>query len=757
MKTIAKRLVVAITSLAIIIPTVSVWAARGENDVNVAVGKKAISKCYGEGGWGEDVVANVTGDGIFCCPTASGQVELVTVDLGTRYPINEVLVGTYGNNTSTDAFGFGSDAVFEVYVTNTAPAQDTDISQTDGVKLNFIGDTQFVANPGGGYTSCYELGESASYRYVQVKYVKGTDAVADMRISEIEVYTSQEAASNVPTVVSVGKPVYSQFYNGYNFNILALNDGNFETEHWAYIGAGEFGNGISGVNSDGTIIDGYYDHIIDLEAKYPIEKVTITKPTNCGAVDGISVSNDNATWVSLVYDEADDAYYPATSDCDYKFVKIELTPGVWGNDRFVGGIKEVSVYSTSAAAAAADKELVNIAVGKSFVSNEPGAFGNLDSHANDGNMDTYWFTYAGEPQITYDLGRAYTIENVRTYKIGNNPANGNDKGSAITKIEVSNDPNFNSDSTVALTGSKYRISNAGNAESNYTSYSQTELPDEFKKYRYVRVTGRPDSVEAWKLDEVEIYTNKEETTLKNVATESTAYFINGGSAGLGSTMENLIDGDSSTWCYSPYGMAVIKLPYPMKIEQIEVDSRPGYDSLTDNFTNLGGYNIWLSSYPLEGDWNLPEEAGICTKISSAERVDQTGNRLYHAGATVVTEVEDDSYYSYVTVQCPSNAEFFIYDVRIISDGVEGEIIQPEPETQIDITSVEMGDYAGKAWDIAISAFDDTKSYIANFKDGADVKFGEIGFENVEANGGSIAFAIFLKTSRANAALDITME
>ena len=34
---------------------------------------------------------------------------------------------------------------------------------------------------------------------------------------------------------------------------------------------------------------------------------------------------------------------------------------------------------------------------------------------------------------------------------------------------------------------------------------------------------------------------------------------------------------------------------------------------------------------------------------------------------------------------------------------------------------------------------------------------EISFENVEANGGSIAFAIFLHTSRANVALDIIAE
>lgn len=691
MKTIAKRLIAAIAAMTLLIPSASVWAARGATDVNVAAGKSAISSVYGEGGYNSDtVVANVTGEGIFISCASHEQTELVTVDLGVRYPINEILVATYGNNTSTDSYGFGSDAVFEVYVSNTNPGQYTDLSTTDGVKLNVIGDTQFVAADGGGYNSYYELDTAGSYRYVQLKYIKGTDAVADLYLNEIEVYTSQESASNVPTVISVGKPIYSDFFDGYNAKILALNDGDFTTEHWAYTGSGEFGNGISGINSDGTVIDGYYDHIINLEAKYPIEKVTVTKPTDCGSVDGVSVSNDpNAAageWLPLVYDDGDDAYYIDPIDAadlgsDYQFVKIELTPGDWYGDRFVGGIKEVSVYTTSAAAAAATEaeDLVNIAVGKSFTSNDPNGYGDqFVSYVNDGNMSTQWFTFAGTPQITYDLGRAYTIENVRTYKQGNWTNDGRISGYAIAKVEVSNDPNFNSDSTVTLSGQKYRIDNSDNGWTNYTSYSQNELPADFGKYRYVRVTGNPNADVAWQLNEVEIYTNKADNALQNMSLKSTATFINGGSAGLDSTIEDLIDGDSSTYCYSASGMAVIKLPYPMTIEQIEVDSRPGYDSLTDNFTNLGGYNIWISSYPLEGDWNLPEEAGTCVKVSNAERVDQTGNRLYHAGATVVTEIEDENKYEYVTVQCPANAEFFIYDVRILSDDIiEGTAITNE--------------------------------------------------------------------------------
>lgn len=79
------------------------------------------------------------------------------------------------------------------------------------------------------------------------------------------------------------------------------------------------------------------------------------------------------------------------------------------------------------------------------------------------------------------------------------------------------------------------------------------------------------------------------------------------------------------------------------------------------------------------------------------------------------------------------------------------------EPKITVTSVDMGSYVGKAWDVEIEDFDGAKSYTAKFVDGSDVKTGEIGFENVEADGGSVAFAIFLHTSRAAVALDVVAE
>lgn len=77
--------------------------------------------------------------------------------------------------------------------------------------------------------------------------------------------------------------------------------------------------------------------------------------------------------------------------------------------------------------------------------------------------------------------------------------------------------------------------------------------------------------------------------------------------------------------------------------------------------------------------------------------------------------------------------------------------------KIEITEVEMGDYSGKAWDIVIDAFDRAKKYIARFTDNGEERTGEIGFDKVEADGGSVAFAVFLHTLRDNVELNMYAE
>ena len=94
-----------------------------------------------------------------------------------------------------------------------------------------------------------------------------------------------------------------------------------------------------------------------------------------------------------------------------------------------------------------------------------------------------------------------------------------------------------------------------------------------------------------------------------------------------------------------------------------------------------------------------------------------------------------------------------------NDAVLEDIIpqEPAPQESVTIEEVDMQDYEGKAWDVVINDFDSEITYTAEFTDGEEEKTGEIGFENVEANGGSIAFAVFLHTARPNVDFSIVTE
>ena len=92
-----------------------------------------------------------------------------------------------------------------------------------------------------------------------------------------------------------------------------------------------------------------------------------------------------------------------------------------------------------------------------------------------------------------------------------------------------------------------------------------------------------------------------------------------------------------------------------------------------------------------------------------------------------------------------------------NNGIEFTVNEAEKKPVISVEEVSLGEYQGCAWDVAISNFDSAMTYMAKFVAGEEEKIGEIGFENAEVEGGSIAFAVFLRTSRVNVALDIVAE
>ena len=104
-----------------------------------------------------------------------------------------------------------------------------------------------------------------------------------------------------------------------------------------------------------------------------------------------------------------------------------------------------------------------------------------------------------------------------------------------------------------------------------------------------------------------------------------------------------------------------------------------------------------------------------------------------------------------------NYVVFAKSTEGLQKGIEFTVNEAEKKPVISVEEVSLGEYQGCAWDVAISNFDSAMTYMAKFVAGEEEKVGEIGFENAEVEGGSIAFAVFLRTSRVNVALDIVAE
>ena len=361
-----RKIVAGLIAVIMAVPAgTAVLAAKGSTDFDVAEGKSAISACYGNGEYAGGTVANVTSDsGIFISDGGwdSEHMEIITIDLGAKYSINQIDVASYyADQSKGEFYNYGNDVVFDCYVMNTAPASQSD-APTSAVKLNVIGD-KFQARTGGGYDSHFELSSPASYRYVQLRLLKGTEQNTAFRISRIKVWAPQEEAL---APVSVGKPAYTGFDGtAYSSGVWNINDGNTSTVYSAY-----------GANNDNA------DVIIDLENTYPIKKVTQTTASYpIGTIAGVYASNDSsfASSVALSYDSGDNSWYLDDST-PYKYIKVDYnvaphTSGGVGSDstNVVWDQAEITVYSTqSAAAQASAKSTVNIATGKSFTSNEPG-------------------------------------------------------------------------------------------------------------------------------------------------------------------------------------------------------------------------------------------------------------------------------------------------------------------------------------------------------------------------------------------------
>lgn len=652
MRKMVKKSLAALAALSMMIPTIMpVSAAKGETDVNIAVGKPTISAAYGESsyfGTSATDVTDGTNDKYFIDEGRGSNSEYITIDLGKRYPVTEIRAIMWGGDS--DYVYNMKGATINMYLTNTKPANQND-HPADCVKLNSImnGDSQYSVYDGDVYQAKWELSEEASYRYVQFEYIRGS-ATQAIRLCEIEVYTTKEAVENEPVIVSVGKPVYTAFNGWFYFNPSYINDGTLNNKYGAY----------------GCTDNDQADIIINLEYQYPIEKVTLGS-IQTGTVEDILVSNDAdfATAAYLEYDSELEAYILPDSEAavmgtDFKYVKLDMSIGQIDADNVgVYGIAEMSVYSTKSAAKKAEavKELRNVSIGKKTRSISYGDGGYLEhvvGNTTDGNDNTYYLSFGAEDYITIDLAQTYPLRKI----IARGGAGHLGREMGIKEVRVSNDPAFGTYENLSI--ADYWLTDA-DTDDRVTNkiFTPDCAPDEVNSYRYVRIYREKIEHDIWYIGEISVYTDKAATAYENVAlNRPVSKIIADGWIWEGSD-KTMVDGNTSTNAGAWNGMAQIALDYPQKIEKIEIDTRAS----TSDFQDLRGFNVWVMDKPA----NPEVYTGNMKKVWSAEP--KGGSAQYAAGETVVLDVDSDDKYSCVVIQGGDGGMFIVAEVRVMSDDV----------------------------------------------------------------------------------------
>jgi len=430
-------------------------------------------------------------------------------------------------------------------------------------------------------------------------------------------------------------------------------------------------------------------------------------------------------------------------DLPYRYVRVYAQPAMagytnWGDDATpCFAIKELYVYAEEM------PSLTNVAGKATMSTNGNDGFWSV-GQANDGNSSTTAGIY-GASETSYiqaDLGSAQDIKEV---VVENANQYGNEGTGKARVIQLSNDPNFAKYEEMVC----YNRINDGHTKTDVDYISKWWYGGE-SLYRYVRVYATPgaagntnygtDSTPSFAIKELNLYATEKTAGLTNVLAGNVPTLTNGGAWAFSTVAESLTDGNKDSVAYSASSLAIFELDHAMDIAQVEIDLRADGEPDDPN----RHYEVYLSNTgTTEGALKLLDVSVSHEKI---------------AYNTIVLPV--DSTYGYKYVLVGSKANFWgLTEVRAMSTG---EYVAPdmpeEPEKEeIEITEVNMGNYAGKAWDVVINEFDGAKAYSAVFTDNEEVKNGEIGFENVEADGGSVAFAIFLHTARANVDLDVVAE
>ena len=505
--------------------------------------------------------------------------------------------------------------------------------------------------------------------------------------------------------------------------------------------------------------------------------------TGAGKVKSIWLSNDanfgtyeEMTLVARINDTSKNEHseyvdykseWTCSGNIPYKYVRIYGTPADtyytnWGTDHTLSFvIKELYIYAKEKK----DVQLVDIsrtATMSVYGNDQFWAVGN----ANDGNNETTAgiYGYDDSKYIQADFGTSQIITNVDVENANEWGWTGTGK---VKKILLSNDPDFGAYEEMSLLA---RINDKNPDRCEYVDYMSKWLYSGNVPYRYVRIYAIPaaagytnwgdDQTPCFAIKEMYVYA-EENSAVENIKSEATMT-VDGYDAFW--SVANAVDGnlDTSAGIYNyqdhQYIQANFDKEQVIKFVNIENANAWGWQGtgkvkkiLLSNDANFAEYE----EMTLIGRINDTSKNAHIDYVDYKSHWGYTGNTAYKY-MRIYAIAGSTEYSNYGTDTMPS---FVIKDMDIYAipkAEVEEPEIPEEPVEEIEIAEVNMGEYAGKAWDIKLNAFDSAKTYTANFTDGEDAKSGEIDFANVETEG-SVAFAIFLHTNRANVALKIVAE
>lgn len=625
--------------------------------VNVAKGKFVTSSEFGNTSWdGGPNTADALVDGgkeIYVSPMKPYDTDIITIDLLGDYTVKSVEVATYGNDDPTNAFYVGDGGSIKVFGKKTKDDLGVELTR----EMN--GASGYFPVESGGFISNFQANGTEKYRYIEIQYTEGANAV-DMRMPEVRVFApSTETGNNkMITPVSFGKSVTAGCDATWG-SVEGVTDRNHSSNFYAY----------NRKNGEAWVI-------IDLGAAYPVELVA--PDMGVGGISDVILSNMSDFSEEEYLEENEDGTWTVSEGVNnvYRYVKCVPTVAVSSetDSSLSTNYNEVVVYTTFDALEEIGS-LTNIKSKTTLSVDGYDAFWPV-AQAIDGDEETSAgiYNYQSHQYIQADFGYAHLIKNIDVTNANKWGWTGTGK---VKSIWLSNDPNFNTYEEMVVSERENDFEN-----SPYVDYKSHWTYAGNNGYRYMRMYATPADTyyTNWGSDHTPSFVIKE---LDIYATEKSASFINvlsskiptltSGEFVFGTTGSNLTDGNKDTVAYGANALAVFELDNKMDIAQVEIDFRADGE-VTDADRH---YEIYLSNTgTLDGAVKLlgVEENHIQSPFNTVMAINTSGKKFKYVlvGSTAnfwgLTEVRAMSNGEYEAPEEPVEPEEPKYEIANVLSG-----------------------------------------------------------------------------------------